>query len=516
MDSLFKAGKLGLVYLVGAGPGAADLITLKGKKCIGRADVVVYDHLVNPRLLSYAPTGARFIYAGKSPKAHTLTQEEINKVLVESALEGQTVVRLKGGDPFLFGRGGEEAQSLVSAQIPYEVVPGVTSAVGVPAYAGIPVTHRDYTSTFTVVTGHEDPLKDGSRISWEKISTSSGTLVFLMGISNLSLIVQKLVEHGRSPDTPAALIRWGTSPEQETLTGTLENIVNEARAVNFKPPAGVVVGEVVSVREQLQWVETKPLFGKRLVVTRPPGEAGYFSDLIEDLGGESFEFPVLEIIPPRDYKPLDDALGQVEKYDWIVFTSVNGVRFFFKRLYFLGRDIRDLKGIKLCAIGPKTGEALEAKGLTVEYMPREYRAEALAEAMASSLKQGERVLLPRSDIARKILPEMLDSMGAKVDDVEAYRASPRGGNLLLLRELLEKKGLDIITFTSSSTAHNFVKILGEEGKPFLKGIMLASIGPITSAAIREEGLTVDIEAEHYTVEGLIEAILSKIDTCKRR
>ncbi len=515
MDNFGQVARPGKVYLVGAGPGAADLLTLKGKKCLARADVVVYDHLVNPRLLSYAPAGARLIYAGKSPQAHTLTQEEINEVLVESALDGSTVVRLKGGDPFLFGRGGEEAQSLEQARVPFEVVPGITSAIAVPAYAGIPVTHRDFTSTFTVVTGHEDPLKEDSRVSWEKIATGSGTLVFLMGVSNLALIVKKLVEHGRSPDTPAALIRWGTSPEQETLTGTLSNIVDKAGAANFKPPAVVVVGEVASLREQLQWVEKKPLFGRRVVVTRPPEGAAYFSDLIEELGGESFEFPAVEIVPPRDYAPLDEALRRVEEYDWIVFTSVNGVKFFFERLQFLGRDIRVLQGIRLCAIGPRTAEELEEKGFLVDCMPPEYRAEALAEEMKASLKSGERVLLPRSHIARQILPETLLAMGAEVDDVEAYQTAPGRGNLLLLREMLEKKGIHIITFTSSSTVHNFLNLLGEEGKSLLEGIMLASIGPITSSTLKDRGFTVDVEAEHYTVEGMLEAILSSIDTWKK-
>lgn len=355
----------GRVYLVGAGPGDPGLITIKGSKCIGKADVVVYDRLVNPRLLGYAPPGARLIYAGKSPQGHTLTQDEINKVLVENALAGYTVVRLKGGDPFLFGRGGEEAQSLVKEGIPYELVPGVTSAIAVPAYAGIPVTHRDLTSSFTVVTGHEDPQKEDSRISWEKIAGGSGTLVFLMGVSNLPFIVGKLMENGRSPQTPAAVIRQGTLPEQGTLTGCLMDIAEKVTVADFKPPAVLVVGEVVSLREQLRWFESKPLFGVRVVVTRPREGASYFSDLIEELGGESFEFPAIEVVPPRDFAPLDNALHKAGEYDWIVFTSVNGVNSFFKRLRELEHDIRELQGVRLCAIGPKTREVLETKGLLV-------------------------------------------------------------------------------------------------------------------------------------------------------
>jgi len=509
-----EAAGSGRVYLVGAGPGDPGLITLKGSKCISKADVVVYDRLVNPRLLGYASPGARLIYAGKSPQGHILTQDEINKVLVENALAGYTVVRLKGGDPFLFGRGGEEAQSLVKEGIPYELVPGVTSALAVPAYAGIPVTHRDLTSSITVVTGHEDPQKEGSSINWEKIAGGSGTLVFLMGVSNLPFIVKELMENGRSPQTPAAVIRRGTLPEQRILTGSLMDIAEKVAAADFKPPAVFIVGKVVSLREQLRWFESKPLFGLRIVVTRPREGASYFSDLIEDLGGESFEFPAIEVVPPRDFAPLDNAISKAGEYDWIVFTSVNGVNCFFNRLRDLGRDIRDLQGVRICAIGLKTREALETKGLLVKCTPQEYRAEALAEEIGSFMKPGEKVLLPRADIARKILPETLTSMGALVDDVEAYETRPGKGNVPQVKELLEKKQVQIITFTSSSTVRNFIKLLGDENKALLKGVMLASIGPVTSTAIREEGLEVDAEASQYTVDGLMEAILHRIKTWK--
>jgi len=499
--------KQGVVYLVGAGPGDPGLITVKGLECIKRAEVLVYDRLASKRLLCYAPGECELIYVGKLPDRHTLRQEEINQLLVDKALAGKIVTRLKGGDPYVFGRGGEEAELLAQHHLPFEVVPGVTSAIAVPAYAGIPVTHRDFTASFAVITGHEDSAKDESAIAWDKVATGIGTLVFLMGVGNLPLIVEKLLEHGRPAATPAALIRWGTRPEQRTLIGTLATIVQKAEEAGFTSPAIIVVGEVVTLRDTLSWFEKKPLFGKRVVVTRSREQASDLSRRIEELGGEAFEFPTIAIAEPDDFAPLDAAIGQADSYDWLIFTSVNGVDAFFARLRHQGRDIRDLKGARLCAIGPKTKERLEGMCLQVEYVPAEYRAEAVLEGLQGKLKAGERVLLPRADMAREILPETLRTMGAEVDDVAAYRTVRGGGDARLLRELLAEKMIHYITFTSSSTVKNFVEALESiDLQTLLEGIKLVSIGPITSQAARDLGLSIDIEAQEYTIDGLVEAL----------
>lgn len=504
------AVKTGKVYLVGAGPGDPGLITLKGLECIKEADVLVYDRLANPVLLDYAPGEAEHIYVGKLPDRHTLPQEKINVLLVEKALEGKTVTRLKGGDPFVFGRGGEEAELLAKEGIAFEVIPGITSAIAVPAYAGIPVTHRDFTSTLAIITGHEDPTKGSTDIDWAKISTGIGTLVFLMGIANLSSIVEKLLEYGRGPSTPVALIRWGTLSEQQTLVGTLDNISLKAREINFKPPAIIIVGEVVSLRTNLQWFEKRPLWGKRVVVTRSREQASQLSEKIRSLGGEPVEFPTIQVVPPSDYRPLDEAINKIEDYRWLIFTSVNGVKHFFERLSILQKDIRNLQGIHLCAIGPKTKESLEEKYLKVEYVPSEYRAEAIIKQLKGKVKAGEKVLLPRADIARKDLSQSLQQMGAMVDDVVAYKTIRGKGNAELLRQDLRDGLISLVTFTSSSTVKNFVELLGEENiKDLLKGVSLASIGPITTKTAEDMGLHIDIEAEEYTIDGLVNAILAR-------
>ncbi len=497
----------GVVYLVGAGPGDPGLITVKGLECIRKAEVLVYDRLAARRLLSFAPAGCEMIYVGKLPDRHTLRQEEINQLLVDKALEGKVVTRLKGGDPYVFGRGGEEAELLVQNNVPFEVVPGITSAIAVPAYAGIPVTHRDHTSSFAVITGHEDPTKNESSIAWDKLATAAGTLVFLMGVANLPFIVEKLCQNGRDSSTPAALIRWGTRPEQQVLTGTLADIVNKVTEAGFTSPAIIIVGEVVKLRDTLSWFEQKPLFGKRVVVTRSREQASALSRRIEDLGGEAFEFPAIAIADPEDFAPLDDAIFRVDGYDWIIFTSVNGVDSFFGRLRHHGRDIRDLKKARICAIGPRTKERLEEMCLHVEYVPEEYRAEAILAGLRDQIEPGQRVLLPRADIAREILPVTLRQMGAVVDNVTAYRTVRGGGEAALLRELLDEGMIHCVTFTSSSTVKNFVELLGADNTAgLLKDVKLISIGPITSAAARDLGLSIDIEAAEYTIDGLVVAL----------
>ncbi len=505
-----EKNKQGIVYLVGAGPGDPGLITVRGLECIRRAEVLVYDRLAGGRLPGFAPRGCEMIYVGKLPDRHTLRQEEINRLLVDKALEGKVVTRLKGGDPFVFGRGGEEAEFLAANGVPFEVVPGITSAIAVPAYAGIPVTHRDFTSGFAVITGHEDPAKDESSIAWDKIATGAGTLVFLMGVANLPFIVEKLMANGRDAATPVALIRWGTRPEQRTLTGTLADIVKKAEEADFTSPAIIIVGEVVSLRDTLNWFEKKPFFGKRVVVTRSREQASDLSRRIEDLGGEVFEFPAIEIGEPADFGPLDAAIGRLGEYRWLIFTSVNGVDAFFSRLRYLGGDIRDLKNAQICAIGPKTRERLEQHCLRVEYVPGEYRAEAVIEGLQGKVLPGDRVLLPRADIAREILPKTLEAMGALVDNVTAYRTVRSGGDTRLLREMLAEGLIHYVTFTSSSTVRNFAEMLGEDARALLKGVKLASIGPITSQTARDLGLTIDTEAAEYTIDGLVEALVQDL------
>jgi uroporphyrinogen III methyltransferase/synthase len=469
---------------------------------------MVYDRLSSPRLLSYAKPGAELIYAGKSPVRHTLKQDEINSVLVEKAREGKTVTRLKGGDPFVFGRGGEEAEFLLAHNIPFEIVPGITSGIAVPAYAGIPVTHRDFNSTLAFITGNEDPAKEDTSIEWDKISTGCGTIVFYMGMSNLPHIVDRLITYGRPADTPVAVIRWGTRPEQQTVTGTLTDIVEKARAAKMGHPAIIVVGGVVSLREKLKWFEQRPLFGKRILVTRSRSQASVLAEKIESLGGEPWECPTIEITDPDDYKLLDAAVKNIESYHWLIFTSVNGVKYFMARMRYLGKDIRTLGNIKIAAIGPKTREEVEQYGIFCELMPEEFVAEAVIEALKDEEIRGKKILLPRADIARKVLPETLRSMGAEVDEVNAYKTVPGSGDTEQLIKMLEDERIHVITFTSSSTVRNFIKIIGSDNIPrLLGGVVTACIGPITADSARELGLNVDIEAREYTIDGLVQAVL---------
>ncbi|MTI81982.1 MAG: uroporphyrinogen-III C-methyltransferase [Firmicutes bacterium] len=498
----------GIVYLVGAGPGDPGLITMKGLNCIRKASVIVYDRLASPKLLAYASPDAEIIYVGKSPDRHAMKQHEINQLLVEKAKDGNIVTRLKGGDPFVFGRGGEEAEELVENGIRFEVVPGITSAVAVPAYAGIPVTHRDATSNFAVITGNEDPTKEESNIAWDKIATGIGTLVFLMGMGNLPHISEKLIQHGRSPKTPVALVRWGTRPEQRSLVGTLENIADKAKEADFRNPAIILVGEVVKLRDKLSWFENKPLFGKQVLVTRSRQQASALSRRIEELGGEPYEFPTIQVTAADDYTPLDNAIKNLSSYRWVIFTSVNGVKYFFKRLKILNKDVRELHGVKICAIGPKTREELESFGLLVDYVPGEYRAEQIVAGLKGNVQPGDKVLLPRADIARKILPQALAEMGANVEEVTTYKTILGAGDAGKVIEKLKQKELHVLTFTSSSTVRNFVKLLDVDNlNELLQDVVVASIGPITSNTARELGIDVTVEAKEYTIRGLVEAVM---------
>lgn len=496
----------GYVYLVGAGPGDPKLITVKGAECIAKADVLIYDRLVSSRLLALASPECELIYVGKSPVRHTLKQEEINTLLVTKGKEGKIVTRLKGGDPFVFGRGGEEAEELRKAGIPFEVVPGVTSAISVPAYAGIPVTHRGVASSFTVITGHEDPTKNSSDIAWEHLGPSQGTLVFLMGMENLNLIARKLIEHGRSPHTPVGIIQWGTRPEQRVLVGQLENIHQKVKDEGFSNPSIIIVGEVVKLRENLQWFEKRPLYGQRIIVTRARHQASALSQAIEELGGEPWEFPAIEITSPTEPAKLTHAIKNLNRFQWLIFTSVNGVEAFFQELLNLGKDIRDLHNIDIVAIGPATKAALEKRCLKVSFVPEEYRAEKIIEGLASRVLPGQSVLLARAEEARDILPESLKALGADVWDVPAYRTILGNANKEELKNLLRDKAVTAVTFTSSSTVRNFLHLLDGE-KELLQGVKLYSIGPITSQTAGDSGLSIYREAKEYTIKGLIQALL---------
>ncbi len=512
----------GKVYLIGAGPGDPGLLTLKGKRCLEEADVVVYDFLANPRLLRYTKPDAELIFVGKQAGRHTLPQEEIGRLLVEQAKQGKVVARLKGGDPFIFGRGGEEAEDLVAARIPFEVVPGVTAAVAAPAYAGIPLTHRDFTSTVAFVTGHEDPTKEATSIAWDKIATGVGTLVFFMGVGQLPEIAEKLVSHGRSPDTPAAVIRWGTRAEQEVVTGTLVDLPEKCRGM--PPPALIVVGEVVALREKLRWFETMPLAGKRILITRAREQASTFAGVLEAAGAEVVEFPTITVVPPESWAPLDAAIGRLREYAWVIFTSRNGVRFFWERLQHAGRDVRDLHGITVCAIGPATAGALRALGVRADVVPAEFKAEALVEAIGAVSEgastggtgiRGARVLLARAAEAREVLPEELTRRGAQVDVVPAYRTIRSAPEAEPVRAMLRDGNIQAVTFTSTSTDKHFLELVGDEARKLLRGVVVASIGPITAEAAARHGIASDIVPENYTIPALAEALIRHFQTSGR-
>ncbi|MDI6906790.1 MAG: uroporphyrinogen-III C-methyltransferase [Thermoanaerobacterales bacterium] len=497
----------GIVYLIGAGPGDPGLFTLRGAECLQEADVIVYDRLVNPRLLRHARPGAELVYAGKSPEGHSLTQDRINALLAGHAEAGRRVARLKGGDPFIFGRGGEEAEFLAERGIPFEIVPGITSAIAAPAYAGIPLTHRDFTATVAIITGNEDPTKEESNIDWAKLATGAGTLVFLMGMGNLTAIMERLTAHGRRPETPAAVVYRGTWPEQATVVGTLADIGERVAQAGIKNPAVIIVGEVCTLRDRLQWVERRPLFGRRVLVTRAREQASDLAQAIAAGGGEPLEFPTIAITPPEDWGPLDEALADVGSFDWIVFTSVNGVRYFLARLRECGGDVRDLAGIQLAAIGPATRQALEAYGLRVAFMPEAFRAEEIGRQLPGLLRPGARVLLPRTDIAPKALNEALTAAGAVVCEVTVYRTRPVADRAPKVRELLREGRIHAVTLTSSSTARNLAAALGEDQAPaLLASTVVAAIGPVTAATARELGLRVDVVADEHTIPGLVRAL----------
>ena len=498
----------GMVYLVGAGPGDYRLISMKAVDCLKMADVVVYDRLADDRILRWAPAEAEYIYVGKASSNHTMKQEDINQLLVDKAKEGKCVVRLKGGDPFVFGRGGEEGLLLRQNNLPFEIVPGITSAISVPAYAGIPVTHRAVATSFAVVTGHEDPTKGESNMRWEHLAMGVDTLVFLMGVANLPHITSKLIENGRSADTPAAVIRWGTKSEQRTLITTVGKAAEDVAKNGIKPPAIFIVGEVVKLRDSLQWFDNlaqRPLFGKRILVTRARSQASKLTAKLENLGAEVIEVPAITITDPVDlYAALDQAIGQLQDYHWVMFTSANGVKHFFARLLQAGKDARALGYAKIAAIGSATAAELKKYGLVADVVPGEYRAEGIIEAMKGKLPPHAKILLPRAEEAREILPEKLREMGAEVDVVSAYRTVCAAADGEALTSELNEGRIDMVTFTSSSTVKNLVNIIGSAD--LLNGVKTACIGPVTADTAKSLGIEPDIIAKEYTIDGLVEAI----------
>ncbi len=506
----------GFVFLVGAGPGDPKLLTLRGQECLGKADVVLYDHLANPELLKFASPQAERVYVGRKGRGTYREQSEINTLLVQKAREGKCVVRLKGGDPFVFGRGGEEAEVVAQAGIGFEVVPGVTAAVAVPAYAGIPVTHRTLASTVALITGHEDPEKPESAMEWPRFASAEGTLVFVMGTKNLPQIVDRLIMEGKSSSTPVAIIRWGTYARQRTVIGMLDNIVEKAREAEMSPPTIIVVGEVVKLRDHLNWCESRPLFGKGILVTRPPEQAPIFSSLLAGYGAEPVECPTLDIAPPDDWGTVDAAIENLGSFDWVIFTSVNGVQAFMKRLWSLGKDIRSFGGIRLCCIGPKTKEEIERWGIVPDLVPRIFQAEGILEAFGELDMSGKRVLIPRAKVARDILPDQLAQMGVTVHVVHVYQAIRPQVAIDPIRDRLRNKEIHYLTFTSSATVRNFCGLFQDRQEllNLTQHAAVACIGPITAQTVQEEGLSVDIVASENTVPALVDAIVTHANQAK--
>lgn len=511
--------KKGKVYLVGAGPGDIGLLTIKGLKCLRRAEVVVYDFHINAQILNFINHDAEFIYAGKRGGHHAMTQDEINQALIDEVEKGKIVCRLKGGDPFVFGRGGEEAEVLAHKGIEFEIISGVSSFVAVLAYAGIPLTHREYSSSFAVITGNEDATKPESSISWSKLATGFDTLVFLMGIKNISSITSKLIEHGKHPDTPVAVVRWGTRPDQTTVVSTLKEIAHLVKEENIRPPAVMVAGDVVKLRDALKWYENKPLFGNRVLITR---EYTHEYEPLEDLGAEIFEFPTIEIAPPRSYAELDSAIDKINAYNWLVFTSVNGFKYFTKRFFDRDRDIRDLSGIKICAIGTKTASEIKKYGIKVDIVPEEFNAEGLVEVFIKEAKLSTsqppnfstsqslrdlKILLPRAEIAREIFPEKIKELGGQIDTPTAYIAIKSEKHGKRLKKFLKSGMISVATFTSTATFNVFSSIMGKDAADFLNSTTIAAIGPVTAKAIENAGLKVTIMPKEATIKAMVNEII---------
>jgi len=505
--------RVGHVSLLGAGPGDPELITARALRRLGEADVVLYDALIHPNLLSHAKPGAVLVFVGKRAGRSYERQSAINGRLIDEARRGHKVVRLKGGDPYLFGRGSEEAEALAAHGISFEVVPGVASPMAASAYTGISLTHRDMASSVAYVTATESIEKDESAHDWSKLATATQTIVFFMGLRKLDSLMARLIEHGRSPETPAAVVSSASLPTQRTVVGTVGTLAALARDAKLEMPALTIVGPVVALRSQLRWFDTLPLFGKRVLITRPEGQSDEMARLLRDAGADPVELPTVRIVAPREPHLLEHAAAQLDAYTWVIFTSVNGVEALFARLDDAQRDARAFGAAKIAAIGPATATALRARGIRADVVPAVYRGEAVAEAVLAHHSgggdlRGKRVLLARAEVARDVLPEMLRNAGAEVDVVAAYRTEPAPAeDFAHIRERLEAGSLDIATFTSSSTVKQLVDGLGTDAASLLSRVAIAAIGPITADTARGLGLQVAVEASEYTAPGLVAALV---------
>ena len=503
--------KPGTVYLVGAGPGDPGLLTVRAGELLSRADLVLYDALCNPALLAQAPAGAETIYVGKRSAEHAIPQEELNQLLVEKANEGKMIVRLKGGDPFVFGRGGEEAQELAAAGVPFEIVPGISSSVAAPAYAGIPVTHRDHCSSYTIITGHERPEKGGeSAIDWANLAGHPGTKIVLMGVERLPQIAKQLIDHGMAGDTPVALVRWGTTGRHETLTGQLDSIGEAIQKAGFKAPAVTIIGTVVNLRKELSWFEQRPLLGQRIVVTRTRQQASALSARLTELGGDVLEIPTIKIEAPEDKERLKDGMLGLGTYKWLVFTSPNGVDRFFDYFFKAFDDLRDLGGCRIAAIGPATAAKLKALHLKVDLMPGEYTAVGVARAFAENGEfsiENENIALFRAQEANPDLPVELEKLNAIVDDIPVYKTVPETEDRTGAVARMEGDGAQWITFTSSSTVENFDARFGLVKTLETHSMQAISIGPETTKTLKALGVKPAAEADPHTIPGVVEALL---------
>jgi len=504
---------VGKVYLVGAGPGDESLITVRGLDLVKRADAIVYDRLAGEGLLEHRKPACELVYVGKSPEGHTLRQEEINRLLARLAGEGRQVVRLKGGDPFVFGRGGEEALEMRAQGIPFEVVPGVTSALSGPAAAGIPVTHRGVSASFAVATGHEDPTKGETEVEWEKLASSAGTLVILMGVGNLPDIARRIMAGGRSPETPVAVIRRATTPHQEVLTSTLGRVADDVAKRGIRPPAVIVVGDVVRLRERLAPRQPGPLAGKRVLITRPAEQAGEFAALLEAQGAEPIVFPLIRIAPTEDVAPLRDALRHLDSFDWLFFTSANGARIVAPHLKPILAEVggaHDLKP-KVAAVGPRTAQECEALGLEIAFMPKQYAVESIVKEFPEEVA-GKRMLLLRAREANPALPEGLRKGGAEVEEIAVYGAEPVKADAPRLRRMLADGEVDVVTLMSSSTAQRLVDLLGQDAPAALHNVHVACLGHVTAKTFHLlTGREPDTRASVYTMQGLIEAMIEDLE-----
>ena len=499
------------VYLIGAGPGDPGLLTIKGKEVLEKADVVVYDYLANDTLLGYARPDAERIYVGKIAGNHALSQDGINRLIVEKAKEGKIVARLKGGDPYIFGRGGEEAEELLDAGVPFEEIPGISSTIAGPAYAGIPLTHRNFSSSVTLITGHENPDKPGSVHNWKALAASANTLVFVMGMKILPDISRNLIEAGLPADTPAALVHWGTTAKHRSLAATIGTLPEEAVRQGFTNPSVIIVGKVVTLRDRLNWFEHKPLLGRSVVVTRAREQASGLAARLAELGAEVIQFPTIDIKPLDDSAEVDAAVRGLKGYDWLIFPSANGVKCFWDRLEAQGLDARALASLQVAAIGPATAQAVRAHGVAPDFVPEAYIAESVAKGLIEKGVDGKKVLLPRAREAREVLPEELRKAGADVRVLPVYETVPAAARRDDVLQRLEAGTLDVVTFGSSSTVDNFFAQIPADvvkAQPEGKRVKLASIGPVTTKTLAKHGFACDIQPEDFTIPALVKALVA--------